>query len=93
MILSYRETRDRWGERPVIDPHEAMAFIAQSKTHALGAEARVKGFIHEAFDLARAPYNFGPGHVAGWTRNPQQTTDFFNLFLDIFSIPYTSALL
>lgn len=93
LILSYRKSRDSWGERPVTDPHESMAFIAQSKTHALGAEARVKGLIHDAFDLARQPYNFGPGHVAGWTRNPQQTTEFYILLLDIFSIPYTSALL
>lgn len=79
--------------RPVTDPHEILAFVAQARTHAIGAEARVQGVVRHAFDLARDPYAFGEGHVVGWTRPVQETTAFYNLLLDIFDIAYVSELL
>lgn len=79
--------------RVVTDPHEIMAFIAKSKTHALGAETRVQGHIRRVFDLARTPFNFHTGHVVGWTRSAHETTAFYNLLLDIWNISYVSELL
>jgi hypothetical protein len=76
--------------RVVTDPHEIMAFIAKSKSHAIGAETRVKGHVRRVFDLARSPYNFHTGHVVGWTRNVHETTKFYNLLLDIWNIAYVS---
>jgi hypothetical protein len=79
--------------RIVTDPHEIMAFIAKSKTHALGAETRVQGHIRRVFDLARTPFDFHTGHVVGWTRSAHETTQFYNLLLDIWNIGYVSELL
>jgi hypothetical protein len=79
--------------RIVTDPHEIMAFIAKSKTHALGAETSVKGHIRRVFDLARTPFDFHTGHVVGWTRSAHETTQFYNLLLDIWNIAYVSELL
>jgi hypothetical protein len=79
--------------RVVTDHHEIMAFIAKSKTHALGAETRVKGHIRRVFDLARSPFEFHTGHVVGWTRSAHETTQFYNLLLDIWNIRYVSELL
>jgi hypothetical protein len=79
--------------RVVTDPHEIMSFIAKSKTHALGAETRVKGHIRRVFDLARTPFDFHTGHVVGWTRSAHETTAFYNLLMDIWNIAYVSELL
>jgi hypothetical protein len=79
--------------RIVSDPHEIMSFIAKSKTHALGAETRVKGHIRRVFDLARTPFDFHTGHVVGWTRSAHETTAFYNLLMDIWNIAYVSELL
>lgn len=79
--------------RIVADPHEIMSFIAKSKTHALGAETRVKGHIRRVFDLARRPFDFHTGHVVGWTRSAHETTAFYNLLMDIWNIAYVSELL
>ena len=79
--------------RVVTDHHEIMAFIAKSKTHALGAETRVQGHIRRVFDLARSPFDFHTGHVVGWTRSAHETTAFYNLLLDIWNIAYVSELL
>ena len=79
--------------RVVTDPHEIMAFISQSKTHAIGAETRVKGHVRRVFDLARSPFDFHTGHVVGWTRNVHETTDFYNLLMDIWNIAYVSPYL
>ncbi|MFV2089767.1 MAG: hypothetical protein ACC642_03850, partial [Pseudomonadales bacterium] len=79
--------------RIVTDPHEIMSFIAKSRTHALGAETRVRGHVRRVFDLARDPYDFHTGHVVGWTRSAQQTTAFYNLLLDIWNIAYVSELI
>jgi len=79
--------------RVVTDPHEIMAFIAKSDTHALGAETRVSGLVRHVFDLARSPFDFHKGHVVGWTRQVQETTAFYNLLLDVWNITYISELL
>ena len=79
--------------RVVTDHHEIMAFIAKSKTHALGAETQVQGHIRRVFDLARNPFDFHTGHVVGWTRSAHETTAFYNLLLDIWNISYVSELL
>jgi hypothetical protein len=84
----------RPGERrPVTDLDEARAFITRPRTHAIGGEPRVRGLIREAFDLDRPPHYFGAEHVAAWGWNPQRTTAFYNLVLDIFNIPFNSELL
>lgn len=82
-----------FGSRLVTDPDEARAFITRARTHALGAEPRVRGLIDESYDLDRPPYSFGPGHVVAWSWNPQQTTTFYNLVLDLFNIRYNSETL
>lgn len=74
--------------RPVKDRHEAMAYALNSKTQALGAEARVHGLVHQNFDLAKEPFEFGNDHVAAWRWNPQLVMPYFNLMLDVFNIPY-----
>jgi hypothetical protein len=81
------------GSRPVTDADEARAHITRSRTHALGAEARVRGVVHASYDLDRPPYSFGAGHVVAWAWNPQQTTAFYNLVLDLFDIRYIGATL
>ncbi len=91
--LYYRKGFLNSDYRVVTDPHEIMAFIAKSKTHALGAETRVQGQIRRVFDLARTPFNFHTGHVVGWTRSAHETTAFYNLLLDIWNISYVSELL
>lgn len=91
--LYYRKGLFGSGFRIVTDPHEIMAFIAKSKTHALGAETRVQGHIRRVFDLARTPFDFHTGHVVGWTRSAHETTAFYNLLLDIWNISYVSELL
>jgi hypothetical protein len=53
----------------------------------------VRGLIDESYDLDRPPYSFGPGHVVAWSWNPQQTTTFYNLVLDLFNIRYNSETL
>jgi hypothetical protein len=79
--------------RIVTDPHEIMAFVAKSKTHAIGAETRVSGHVRHVFDLARSPFEFHTGHVVGWTRGVQQTTAFYNLLLDVWNVAYISELI
>ena len=79
--------------RLVTDPHEIMAFIAKSKTHAIGAETRTQGQVRRVFDLARSPFDFHTGHVVGWTRSAHDTTAFYNLLLDIWNISYVSELI
>lgn len=79
--------------RVVTDPHEIMAFIAKSKTHAIGAETSVQGQVRRVFDLARSPFDFHTGHVVGWTRSAQDTTPFYNLLLDVWNIAYVSELI
>ncbi len=91
--LYYRTGLFRSDYRIVTDPHEIMAFIAQSRTHALGAETRMRGSIRRVFDLARTPFDFHTGHVVGWTRSAHETTAFYNLLLDIWNIAYVSELL
>jgi hypothetical protein len=91
--LYYRKGLFGSDYRIVEDPHEIMAFIAKSKTHALGAETRVKGQIRRVFDLARTPFDFHTGHVVGWTRSAHETTQFYNLLLDIWNIAYVSELI
>jgi len=91
--LYYRTGMFSSDYRLVTDHHEIMAFIAKSKTHALGAETRVKGHIRRVFDLARTPFQFHTGHVVGWTRSAHETTQFYNLLLDIWNIRYVSELL
>jgi hypothetical protein len=91
--LYYKKSWFRSDYRVVTDPHEIMAFIAQSKTHPIGAETRIHGHVRRVFDLARPPHNFHTGHVVGWTRNVHETTAFYNLLLDIWNIAYVSELL
>jgi hypothetical protein len=89
--LEYRvEDQDGWASRPVTDPHEVMAFIARSKSHPIGGEARIGGPVEHVFDIGRPPYGFGHGHTVGWSWPPQQTTEFFNLLLDAFNIAHKS---
>lgn len=76
--------------RSVKDPHEAMAFASKSRSHALGAEARVKGLVHEAFNLDKNPHNFGTGHVVMWSWNPAPTMAYYNLLLDLMNLPHNS---
>jgi hypothetical protein len=90
-VLEYlSEDTGSWASRPVQDPHEIMAFIARSKTQAVGGEARLRGPVEHTFDIGRPPYSFGHGHTVGWSWPPQRTTDFFNLLLDAFNIAYKS---
>ncbi len=79
-----------WFSRPVKDKHEALAFLMNSKTQALGAEARVGGLVHQSFDLAQRPHSYGTDHVAMWRWNPQKVMPYFNLILDVLNVPYNS---
>ena len=92
-VLKYRPDGElHWLTRPVTDPHEIMAFIARSKTHPVGGEARLKKPILHSFDIGRPPYSFGHGHTVGWSWTPQRTLDFYNLLLDAFNIAHKSPL-
>jgi len=91
-VLEYRtEDGESWSTRPVSDPHEVMAFIARSKTHPIGGEARLGGPVEHVYDIGRPPYAFAHGHTVGWSWPPQRTTEFFNLLLDAFNIAHKSA--
>ncbi|WP_158224632.1 alpha/beta hydrolase [Agaribacterium haliotis] len=79
-----------WFSRPVDDEHEALAYIINSKTQALGAEARVEGDVLEAYNLALPPYEYGADHVAMWRWNPQDVMPYFSLMLDIFNLRYNA---
>jgi len=76
--------------RPVDDPDEVRAMITRARTNAIGAEPRVRGVVYESYDLNRPPFDFGHGHVVAWSWNPQETTSFYNLVLDLFNIRYNS---
>jgi len=90
-MLKYRpDGEEGWRTRQVTDHHEVMAFIARSKTHPIGGEARLEGPIEHKFDIGRPPFNFGHGHTVGWSWTPQRTVTFFNLILDAFNIAYKS---
>ena len=47
--------------RPVVRTHEILAFVARSRTRALGAESRVQGLLSPGggVDLAASPYSLG----------------------------------
>ena len=90
-ILRYRlDDSEEWSTRPVTDRHEVMAFIARSRTHPIGGEARVSGPIQHAYDVGRPPYSFGHGHTVGWIWSAHRTVRFFNLLLDAFNIAHKS---
>ncbi len=76
--------------RPVDDHHESMAYITRAKTQAIGGEPRVRGHVHESFNLAIEPYHFGSDHVAMWRWNPQHVMPYSNLLLDLMNVPYNS---
>ncbi len=76
--------------RPVTDPHEAMAYAARARTHALGAESRTRGLVHEVYNLDAPPFEYGTGHVVAWSWNPQRTMAYYNLLLDLMNIPHNS---
>ncbi len=78
-------------ERPVTDPHEQLAFVERARTNALGAEARTAGAVRKAVDLDGRAFRFGSGHVSQWSLNPQRTTVFYNLVLDLLGQPYVGA--
>ncbi len=66
--------------RSVSDPHESMAFLARTRTKAVGALPGVGGAVFEEVNLRDAPYNFGrtrPEHSAQFNRNIQQTDAFY----------------
>lgn len=76
--------------RPVTDPHEAMAFVARARTHALGAESRTQGVVHETFDMDRKPFEHGKGHILMWSDDPQNQLPYYNLLLDLMNLRYNS---
>ncbi len=60
--------------RPVIRAHEILAFIARSRSRALGAEPRARGLLHpgSGVDLTAAPFAVGAtrdDHSATFTRS------------------------
>jgi hypothetical protein len=71
--------------RKVGDPHESMAFIARTRTKAVGALQGVGGVISREVNLGVAPYNFGRNradHSAQFNRNIQQTDAFYKTVFD-----------
>lgn len=76
--------------RPVTDPHEAMAYVARARTHALGAESRTRGVVHESFSMDRKPFEHGKGHILMWSDDPQNTLPYYNLLLDLMNLRHNS---
>jgi hypothetical protein len=75
--------------RRVSDPHESMAFIARTRTKAVGALPSVGGVVFEQVDLREAPYNFGRNradHSAQFNRNIQQTDAFYKTVLSYLRV-------
>ncbi len=71
--------------RPVTDPHESMAFIARTRTKAVGALAGVGGVVSQEVQLNNTTYNFGAtrsDHSAEFTRIIQQTVAFYQRVFD-----------
>jgi hypothetical protein len=71
--------------RKVGDPHESMAFIARTRTKAVGALPSVGGVVSREVNLGVAPYNFGRNradHSAQFNRNIQQTDAFYKTVFD-----------
>ena len=67
--------------RRVTDPHESMAFVARSRSIAVGAQGATIGKITDRVNLNGAPYSFGstrPEHSAEFNWSIQQTGDFYN---------------
>ncbi len=57
-----------------------MAFIARTRTKAVGALPSVGGVVFREVDLRGAPYNFGRNradHSAQFNRNIQHTDAFY----------------
>jgi len=72
--------------RFVRTPHEAMAFVDQSPTKAVGAEERARGMIARTFDLS-VPFfgsqnGFGDEHNAEFSRNIQELQSFYRTLLN-----------
>lgn len=68
------QSNPHWMLRPVIRAHEILAFIARSRSRALGAEPRAQGvlFPGSGVNLAAAPYALGntrDDHSAAFTRS------------------------
>jgi hypothetical protein len=54
----------------------------------VGAEPRIQGVVTQSFDLNARGLEFGIEHGAQFARNIQETTDFYNLLLDIYNLSY-----
>jgi hypothetical protein len=72
--------------RFITSPHEAMSYVAQSPTKAVGADGRTAGSIDDKVDMA--VYGFGGMHSAQFRFALQQTVSFYNELLTKFDITF-----
>lgn len=72
--------------RFITSPHEAMSYVAQSPTKAVGADGRTAGSIDDKVDMAM--YGFGGMHSAQFRFALQQTVSFYNELLTKFDITF-----
>lgn len=72
--------------RAVTDPHESMAFVARTRTKAVGALTGVGGAISQEINLGEGTvYDFGrsrPDHSAEFTRNIQVLQPFYRFVFE-----------
>jgi hypothetical protein len=81
-----RPPRIGWSlERQLTDPHESMAFLARSRTRAVGGESRTGGKVGGSVNLNGQPFRFGPtasDHSAQFNRSMQEgMKDFYEQLL------------
>jgi hypothetical protein len=72
--------------RFVSKPDEAMAYVAQSPTKAVGAEGRAAGSIDDSVDLNG--YGFEDVHNAEYSFTTQKTKSFYNRLLEEFALSF-----
>ncbi|MBX3732366.1 MAG: hypothetical protein KF791_07195, partial [Verrucomicrobiae bacterium] len=66
--------------RPVTDPHETLAFIARSRTRALGAEPATRGPFSQSTQINLEQFSFDrtrSDHSGQFTKTFQETMVFF----------------
>jgi pimeloyl-ACP methyl ester carboxylesterase len=67
-------------------PHEAMAYVAQSQTLAVGAEGGTRGIISVYINLESYNYSDNTEHSGPWNYSIQEIYEFYDDLMDMFDL-------